>query len=69
MRFLVGNMPDIMSLMMVAVGAMMMVSMQRSESWNIWLETGLTFAQALAAYPKRYGTEDIYISTRQVRPS
>ena len=31
-------------------------------------QTGLSLAQALAAYPKRYGTEDLYISTRQVRP-
>ncbi|QXR06839.1 phosphomannomutase/phosphoglucomutase [Acinetobacter lwoffii] len=31
-------------------------------------QTGQTLAQALAAYPKRYGTEDLYISTRQVRP-
>ena len=30
--------------------------------------TGQTLAQALAAYPKRHGTEDLYISTRQVRP-
>lgn len=31
-------------------------------------QTGQTLAQALAAYPKRHGTEDLYISTRQVRP-
>ena len=31
-------------------------------------QTGQTLAQALAAYPKRYGTEDLYVSTRQVRP-
>ena len=31
-------------------------------------QTGLSLAQALAAYPKRHGTEDLYISTRQVRP-
>ncbi|CPS34662.1 Uncharacterised protein [Mycobacteroides abscessus] len=33
-------MPDIMSLMMVAAGAMMMASMQRSESWNISTKRG-----------------------------
>lgn len=31
-------------------------------------QTEQTLAQALAAYPKRHGTEDLYISTRQVRP-
>lgn len=31
-------------------------------------QMGQTLAQALAAYPKRHGTEDLYISTRQVRP-
>ena len=31
-------------------------------------QTGQTLAQALAAYQKRHGTEDLYISTRQVRP-
>ncbi|MDR6630344.1 phosphomannomutase/phosphoglucomutase [Acinetobacter lwoffii] len=31
-------------------------------------QTGQTLAQALATYPKRHGTEDLYISTRQVRP-
>ena len=31
-------------------------------------QTGQTLAQALAAYPKQHGTEDLYISTRQVRP-
>lgn len=31
-------------------------------------QTGQTLAQALAAYPKRHGTEDLYISTRQGRP-
>jgi len=31
-------------------------------------QTGLSLAQALVTYPKRHGTEDLYISTRQVRP-
>ncbi|MGE8538941.1 MAG: phosphomannomutase/phosphoglucomutase [Acinetobacter sp.] len=31
-------------------------------------QTGQTLAQALAAYPKRHGTEDLYISTHHVRP-
>ena len=31
-------------------------------------QTGQTLAQALAAYPKRHGTEDLYISTHHVPP-
>ena len=31
-------------------------------------QTGQSLAQALAAYPKRHGTEDLYIATHHVHP-
>lgn len=31
-------------------------------------QKGMTLSEALRAYPKRHGTEDLYISTHQVQP-